>query len=65
MARPDHYATLGVPGAASAEQIRAAYRIRARQLHPDRVADPGALRADGGAVSESYAHAYQLPHPVL
>ena len=40
MDRPDHYATLGVPGTASAEQIRAAYRIRARQLHPDRVADP-------------------------
>ena len=40
MARPDHYATLGVPGTASAEQIRAAYRMRARQLHPDRVVDP-------------------------
>ena len=40
MARPDHYATLEVPGTASAEQIRAAYRMRARQLHPDRVVDP-------------------------
>ena len=40
MARPDHYATLGVPGTASAEQVRAAYRMRARQLHPDRVVDP-------------------------
>ena len=40
MARPDHYATLGVPGTASAEHIRAAYRMRARQLHPDRVVDP-------------------------
>ncbi|MEE2769205.1 MAG: DnaJ domain-containing protein [Actinomycetota bacterium] len=40
MARSDHYATLGVSETASAEQIRAAYRRRARQLHPDRVVDP-------------------------
>lgn len=40
MAQLDHYAILGVPGTASAEQIRTAYRVRARQFHPDRVLDP-------------------------
>lgn len=40
MAQPDHYATLGISRAVSAEQIRAAYRATARRLHPDLVVDP-------------------------
>ena len=32
----DHYARLGVPSSASAELIKAAYRKKAAQYHPDR-----------------------------
>lgn len=40
----DHYATLGVPRAAKAEEIRAAYLTLARDRHPDRVRDPEARK---------------------
>jgi curved DNA-binding protein len=33
--RPNHYATLGLDSHCSSEQIRAAYRVLARQHHPD------------------------------
>lgn len=33
--RPDHYDVLGVPRDASAKAIKAAYRRRMRELHPD------------------------------
>ncbi len=51
MARPDHYATLRVPETASTEQIRAAYRNRARQLHPDRMVDPADRNRAGARMS--------------
>ncbi|MBM3729886.1 MAG: J domain-containing protein, partial [Actinobacteria bacterium] len=33
--RPDHYDVLGVPRNASAKAVKAAYRRRMRELHPD------------------------------
>lgn len=39
---PDHYAVLGVPAHASAEEIEVAYRRLARKWHPDRNPDPSA-----------------------
>lgn len=38
----DPYATLGVPKSASSEAIRAAYRRRMQEYHPDKVAHLGA-----------------------
>lgn len=52
---PDHYATLGVTPRSTAEEIRIAWRLLARELHPDR--NPGCddtLRR-AQAVNEAYA----------
>ena len=38
---PDPHTVLGVPRSASQEEIRAAYRARMRDYHPDRVAHLG------------------------
>jgi hypothetical protein len=47
-ASTDHYATLGVPLGAPAEDVRRAYLDLARRLHPDRWID-----ADGGERAEA------------
>ncbi len=38
----DHYARLGVPASATADAIKAAYRKKAAQYHPDRNPSPDA-----------------------
>jgi hypothetical protein len=39
--RPDYYAILGVPHGASCSEIKAAYRQRSHEYHPDKVAHLG------------------------
>ena len=41
-AEQDHYARLGVASSASAEAIKAAYRKKAAQYHPDKNPSPDA-----------------------
>ena len=41
---PTHYDVLGVAADASPEEVRAAYRLAARDHHPDAGGDPGRMR---------------------
>lgn len=49
----DHYASLGVGRNASADEIKKAYRRRARELHPDTNSDPAA-EAEFKEVARAY-----------
>jgi len=40
----DPYAVLGIPRDATDDDIKVAYRIKAKEMHPDRNRDPGALQ---------------------
>ncbi|HEY8523876.1 MAG TPA: J domain-containing protein [Acidimicrobiales bacterium] len=46
---PTHYEVLGVPPSATPEQVRAAYRAKARDHHPDAGGDPDRMRAINAA----------------
>lgn len=54
MARPNHYATLGVSRTASQDEIKRAYRRLTLELHPDRTPDDAEAAERFRRVSEAY-----------
>ena len=54
MAKRDYYEVLGVQRGASADEIKKAYRSKAKQLHPDRNKDCKVSEAQFKEVNEAY-----------
>jgi molecular chaperone DnaJ len=54
MAKRDYYDILGAPRGSSAEDLKKAYRAKAKELHPDRNADDPSAEAKFKEVNEAY-----------
>lgn len=66
MAEPNPFHVLGLPPDAPVEQVKAAYRRAARELHPDAGGDEAAFRSLARAAERAGAYARgELPNPYL